>query len=306
MSEPAAASDPAHGAPLGRRLAWRLEAGLAWTLYGLLRLLPLDSASGLAGGFCRLIGPRLPVSNVARRNLTQALPELSQAEREALVREVWDNLGRTGGELAHLDKMSDQGDDPRIELVGREQIEAIRRDGLPVAGFTAHLANWELASLIAGLHDMPFTLVYRRSNNPYVDRLIQRCRRPNRATYAPKEAATWRVIAQTMRRAGFLALMADQKMNNGIAAPFFGRPAMTLPTLALCKLRYGCRLLPVQVERLTGARFRVTLHPPLEVPQSGDQKVDLLAITTAINATIEGWVRQNPGQWLWLHRRWPK
>ncbi len=305
MSQTAPSMTQTTGAPAVRRLRWRLEAGLAWALYGLLRVLPLDWASGLAGGVCRLIGPRLPVSKTARRNLARAYPELAEAEREALVREVWENLGRTGGELAHLDKMSDRGNDPRIELVGQEHIEAIKHDGVPVAAFTAHLANWELASLIAGLHGMPFTLIYRRPNNPYVDRLIQRCRRPNRATYAPKEAATWRVIAKTMRGAGFLALMADQKLNNGIAAPFFGRPAMTLPTLAICKLRYDCRLVPVQVERLKGARFRVTVHRPLEVAPSGDQEADVLAITTAVNRTIEGWVRQTPGQWLWLHRRWP-
>ena len=262
-------------------------------------------ASGLAGAVCRLIGPQLPVSDTARRNLGRAYPEMVPAEREALVRQVWDNLGRTAGELLHLDKLSDRGPNPRIELVGLEQIEAMKRDGVPVITFTGHLANWELAALIAGLHDMPLTLVYRRANNPYVDRLIQRCRAPQRAIYTPKEAAAWKVITRTMRQAGHLGMMVDQKMNTGVAAPFFGRPAMTLPTLALCKLRYDCRLVPAQVERLGGARFRVTVHPPLEVALSGDQEADVLAITGAINRTIEGWVRQNPGQWLWLHRRWP-
>ncbi|MEM7224387.1 MAG: lauroyl acyltransferase [Pseudomonadota bacterium] len=300
-----AADESNRGVPAGKRLAWRLEAGLAWGLYGLLRVLPIDWASGLAGAVCRLIGPRLPVSKVARRNLARAFPEQDAAEREAIVRQVWDNLGRTAGELAHLDKITDQGPDARIELHGHEQIETIKRNDAAVAAFTAHLANWDVASLVAGQNDLPFTMIYRRSNNPYVDRLIQRCRAPSKATFAPKEAASWRIIAKTLRRAGNLALLADQKMNNGIAAPFFGRPAMTLPTLAMCKLRYDCRLIPVQVERLEGARFRVTVHPPLEVALSGEQEADMLAITTAINLEIEGWVRQNPGQWLWLHRRWP-
>ena len=289
----------------GRRLRWRLEAGLAWALYGVLRALPLDAASGLAGAVCRMIGPRLPVSRHARRNLAMAYPKMPAAEREALVRQVWDNLGRTGGELAHLDKLSDRGADPRIELVGHGHIEAMKRDGVPVITFTGHLANWELAALVAGLHDMPLTLIYRRANNPHVDDLIQRCRRPQKAHYTPKGAAAWRVITKTMRHAGHLGMMVDQKMNTGVAAPFFGRPAMTMPTLALCQLRYGCRLVPAQVERLEGARFRVTVHPPLEVETSGDQEADVLAITGAMNRTIEGWVRQNPGQWLWLHRRWP-
>jgi Kdo2-lipid IVA lauroyltransferase/acyltransferase len=100
-------------------------------------------------------------------------------------------------------------------------------------------------------------------------------------------------------------MLVDQKTNNGISVPFFGHAAMTTPILALCALKFGCPLVPVQVERLEGARFRVTVHPPLRVVETGDRKADVRTITAAINSCIEGWIKQRPEQWMWLHNRWP-
>ena len=114
-----------------------------------------------------------------------------------------------------------------------------------------------------------------------------------------------RRISEAMRSGEHIGMMVDQKTNNGVPAPFFGRTAMTTPVLALCALNYDCPLLPAQVERLGGARFRVTIHPPLDVQKTGDRDADILAITVKVNALVEDWVRQHPEQWFWLHRRWP-
>jgi KDO2-lipid IV(A) lauroyltransferase len=108
-----------------------------------------------------------------------------------------------------------------------------------------------------------------------------------------------------LRRGAHLALLADQKLNDGIAVPFFGRPAMTAPALALLALRFDCTVLPARVERLRGAHFRLTLYPPLELPRSGDRDADVAALMERVNRTLEGWIRERPEQWFWLHNRWP-
>ena len=89
------------------------------------------------------------------------------------------------------------------------------------------------------------------------------------------------------------------------AVPFFCRPAMTAPALALLALHFDCAVLPARVERLRGAHFRLTICPPLDLPRSGDRNADILAIMTAVNATLEGWIRECPEQWFWVHSRWP-
>jgi KDO2-lipid IV(A) lauroyltransferase len=95
-------------------------------------------------------------------------------------------------------------------------------------------------------------------------------------------------------------------MNDGIAVPFFGRDAMTAPALARLALRYDCPVIPTRLERIGGCRFRLTFHAPLVVETSGDRRRDVASIMTEVNRRIEGWIRDRPGQWLWLHRRWPE
>jgi Kdo2-lipid IVA lauroyltransferase/acyltransferase len=111
---------------------------------------------------------------------------------------------------------------------------------------------------------------------------------------------------QALKSGKHLGMLLDQKMNDGIAVPFFGVPAMTAPALAALALRFDCAVLPVRAERLGRApKFRVTVQAPLSIPRTGDRAADALALMTEVNARMEEWIRAAPGQWLWLHRRWP-
>ena len=98
-----------------------------------------------------------------------------------------------------------------------------------------------------------------------MDRMIARFR-GDRCEFIPKGAVAARRVIEALPRGGHLGLLADQKMNDGIPVMFFGRPAMTAPALAVLALRFDCDVLPLRVERLDGARFRVTLFPPLPLP----------------------------------------
>jgi KDO2-lipid IV(A) lauroyltransferase len=112
---------------------------------------------------------------------------------------------------------------------------------------------------------------------------------------------------KALRDGRHLGMLVDQKMNDGIEARFFGRPAMTAPALALFALKFKCPVVPARVIRKNGARFEVEIQPPLEFPEpSGDRQQDILNLTQAVNDRLEEWIREAPEQWLWVHRRWPK
>jgi KDO2-lipid IV(A) lauroyltransferase len=121
-----------------------------------------------------------------------------------------------------------------------------------------------------------------------------------------KGARGSRAALRHLRTGGSLGLLVDQKMNDGLAVPFFGRMAMTAPALGQMAVRCGCPVIPVRVERLGPARFRMVCEPPLDVARTGDTLSDVYALTVAVNVTLERWIRADPGAWLWLHRRWPK
>ena len=285
-----------------RSTRWVLEGLAARALFGLFSLLPVDWASALGGGLARLVGPRLKASRVARRNLARAFPDLSPAGIEAVVAEVWDNLGRVVGEFPHVDWLARN----RVEVIGLHHLHGLRDDGRPGLFVSAHFGNWELGTAMGCREGLPATLVYRAANNPWVEDVYRKGRGAGAAGGQIRKGAQGaRLALDVLRKGGHLAMLVDQKMNDGIAVPFFGRPAMTAPAVARFALRFRCPVVLVKVERLKGAHFRMTFQPPLALPDSGDSHRDVLEVMTAINSEAEDWVRATPGQWLWLHKRWP-
>jgi len=288
-----------------RYVIYPLEAALAFAAYGFLSLLPLDGASALGGWLARTIGPRLPISNRAVRNISRAFPEKSRAEVDVIVWQMWDNLGRLMGEYPHLAKFDVFAPNGRVEVLGVETIDQLRDDGLPGISFSAHIGNWEILSLAATQRGMPIDRVYRAANNRIVEWLFTRGRSVVEGALIPKGPAGVRPLLKSLKDGNHLALMIDQKMNDGIAVPFFGRDAMTATALVELALKFNCPVVPSRVERLDGARFRIIVDPPLELTNTGDRHADMLTNMTKVNAIVEQWVRDTPGQWFWLHNRWP-
>ena len=286
------------------RFAHRLEAWGAALLFGAFQFLPLDGASALGGALARRIGPFLGVSKLARRNISRAFPELSETEIGRVVTGMWDNLGRVAAEYPHLRKIAVFEPGGRVETHGFEHVDRAVAAGRRMIVFSGHIANWEIGMLAGAQYGISVAEIYRAANNPLMDRMIARFRGDG-VEFIPKGAVAARRAIAALSRGSHLGLLWDQKMNDGIPVPFFGRPAMTASALAVLALRFDCDVLPLRVERLVGARFRVTVFPPLPLPRSGDRHADAAALMVRVNATLEAWIRDRPEQWLWVHRRWP-
>jgi Kdo2-lipid IVA lauroyltransferase/acyltransferase len=272
--------------------------------FGAFSLLPLDWASALGGALARRVGPHLGISKRARLNIGRALPELSDGEIADAIAGMWDNLGRVAAEYPHLQKIRVFEPRGRVETHGVEHIDRAVAAGRRMIIFSGHIANWEIAMLAAVQYGISVAQIYRAANNPQVDRMITRFR-GDAGELIPKGTVAARRAIAALRRGAHLAMLADQKMNDGIPVPFFGRTAMTASALAVLALRFDCDVLPTRVERLAGAHFRLTVFPPLDLPRSGDQHADVAALMAQVNQTLEVWIRDRPEQWFWLHRRWP-
>ncbi|MDH5748039.1 MAG: lipid A biosynthesis lauroyl acyltransferase [Rhodospirillales bacterium] len=299
-----AARTSLHGV-IRHRVVHPLQAAGAYLAFTVLRLIPLAWASAVGGWLGRTFGPYLGITSRARRNLSLAFPEKTKSEIEAIIAAMWDNLGRTAFEYPHLDRLRFYDDGGDVEVLNPEHIDALKNDGKAGIFFSAHLANWEVAALGAVRRGLPIHLIYRAPNNPWVDRLFHH-RLPGDSEMIPKGSIGAKRAIKMLTSGEHLGMLVDQKMNDGIAVPFFGRDAMTAPALALFALKYDCPVVPARVERLKGARFRITVFPPLEIVRTGDIHSDILANMTRVNAMIESWIREKPEQWLWLHNRWPE
>lgn len=289
---------------LGQTLAWRLEAaGFALLIAGL-RALGVERASAFGGWLLRTLGPKTGTQRTVMRNLRIAFPEMSDADRERLAVDQWDQTGRTFAELTMMDRLTPASG--RIEIVGAERLDAIRDSGRPVVFVSGHLANFELMPAVILAAGVPCQITYRATNNPYVDAMI----RENRARYgvklfAPKGGDGARELLAGMQRGESVALMNDQKFSEGPEVTFFGQPVNAAPGPSRLALRFGTVLQPLSVTRLPGVRFRLTVHEPITITPSGDKSADIARGVQAVTTFVEDRVREHPVDWFWVHRRWP-
>ncbi len=290
------------------RLTTQAEAALVAALIRGVGALKPATASNIAGGIAAFAGPLLPVSRVAHANLLAAMPELNLAERRRIVRGAWEQLGRTFGELPHIAALAqDTASGPGWEVTGKDVLASLSAQGGPVIFFSGHIGNWEILPRAANRYGLPVGSFYRAAQNRRVDRMIIALRQ-EAAGHAirlfPKGASGARQALGHLRQGGHLAMLVDQKLNEGIEALFFGLPAMTAPAAAIFALHLRCPLVPARAERIGPARLRLIVEPPLALPDTGDRKADVAALTQQVSDVLERWIRADPASWLWLHRRW--
>jgi KDO2-lipid IV(A) lauroyltransferase len=285
--------------PLKHPIRYRAEALAARLMFALLGLFSVDKASAFGGWLGRTIGPLTRAHRIAERNLARAMPELDAGARSKILLGAWDNFGRTMTEYAVIPRLED-----RVVIEGHEELAARAREGQPALLMTAHLANWEVIFDALRLHTKPITAVYRKANNPLVDEMIAEVRLRGVAGLAPKGPAGARIVLSDLKQGGHVVMLVDQKLSSGIEAPFFGRPAATAPAIATFALRLDCPVFPIRVQRLGGARFKVSIEKPWRFASTDDHDADVLKAMTQINTRLEDWIRERPDQWLWMHRRW--
>lgn len=290
---------------LAKPIQHRLEAALAYAAFSLFRVLPVTMASAVGGKLAELFGPLSRAQLTAQRNLALALPDMTDRERRATLKNVWNNFGRVMAEYATLSRLW-RGGKGYVEVDGLHFAKEIANADAPVIMFSAHIGNWEVSALTIGWAVTPPSLVYRAPNNPLIEDLLRHARGSGTGALIQKGAGGAREIIRVLKEGGFVQMAVDQKMNTGVSVPFFGRDAMTGDAVARLALKYGCALLPAHSERVNGCHFRVTYEQPWFAENTGDTEEDVKKVLLKINQTIEGWVRNQPGQWLWLHNRWPR
>jgi len=296
---------PSSQLTLGQKLRYGSEAAVFFGFMALFRVLGLDRASRLGGWIGRNIFPLLPPDRIARANLAAAFPHKSRQECDEIRRVMWDNLGRVVGEYSHLGAFSPKGEDPRIGYSFPPGISIESLTAKPLLFLSGHFANWEMMPILAHQLGIDIAALVRPPNNPYVADWVARQRRINGpATFIAKHNAARPMLAQ-LRSDKSLCMLVDQKLREGIAVPFFGRDAMTTPAPAALALKFGAQIVITSNRRLPGARFHVTVHEVIDFIPSGDDTKDIQELTAAVTARLERIIREDPGQWLWIHNRWP-
>ena len=269
-----------------------------------LRLLSVDNSASLCSFIARKIGPYLRVTNTARKNLKRVYGDDIDIEKN--INDLWDNYGRYIGEFPFINVLDSSELDKRVKVIGLEKVAALKKANQPFMLFLGHQANWDF--VIRKINDIypKFGIAYRKANNPYVDREILKERENDESiTMIAKGPSGAKSIIRAIKSGASIAMLVDQKMNNGIEVPFFGLPAMTAPALARISLQYKYPIVPLQIVRVgKTSYFELRLHDPLKPLIDQDIEKSCYNIMLEINKTLEQWIREKPAQWFWFHNRW--
>jgi KDO2-lipid IV(A) lauroyltransferase len=294
-----------------KRLLDSVSGALTVGLLGAIKHTDRKRMANFAAALMRKIGPLFKEHRVGRAQLRAAFPEKSDAEIEKILSGVWDNLGRIAIEFAHLDEFSVDGfGTPTPDVItyppeSKERYDWIMKSGRATIGFAAHLANWELPGVGAKLIGAKSAVLFRRPNIGAVSDVIIKLREPLMGELIATGLDAPVKLARLLQSGVHVGMLADQHYSKGVEVTFFGRPCLANPLIAMLARQtelpiYGMRV----VRNPDGNSFWGEVSNPVEPVRGADGRVDIKGTMQAVTSVIEGWIRQYPEQWLWLHRRW--
>lgn len=289
-----------------RERRYAVEARAAAIVQALVRPLPRRWTLGLGRALGRLLADLDPRHvAIAAENLRQAFPHWDEPRRLRTARAVYAHFGQT---LLDILWMAEQPRERLLSLIveeGRENADGVRAAGRGVVYVTGHFGNWEFYGVAFGWLGEPVGVVARPLDNPALEARLTAFRTRSGNTVISKRRALQDIL-RLLRQGAGVAILVDQNVQeqDGIFVEFFGRPAATTTVAAALAVKTGCALLPVHCEVRADGRYKFVYGRPLEWTTTGNRQDDIARLTQALTTVIEGWVRERPEQWLWMHRRW--
>ena len=248
------------------------------------------------------LGKLSKYNKIAQNNCKMIFPNLNEEEITKIINKSWKNLGHNLFELTFLKKLLK--DKNKIEIKGLEILENIKEENLPVIFFSIHSSNWEVCVPFLDHNDFKTGAIYRHINNTFFDRYVYKQRTSSLRTkdsfYTPKGKVSAKEILEGVINNKNIFLLVDQKDSAGTEVNFFGKKVKTQTGFLKIARKYNLKIVPMKNIRLPNNNFQITFEQPLlhnNIEVSDDKKM------LEINSIIEKWIRQNPDNWFWQHKR---
>ena len=285
--------------PIKRFLTDPIEGIVVGVVCFILWLLPLPVARWLGKSIGSLVYYFAWWRNkIALKNMSVGLPDKTDAEKKVILKKMWQHFGMLFAESAHGTEILRKCHPVKMDLV-REDMKTGK------GGFicTAHFGGWEfdVASLVGP--DFHMNPVYRKANNPWLNRILFERRK---GVKIPKGSAGARLMLETLNKGDYIAILCDQKLREGMEIPFFGKPAMTAVAMASLAIKKEASIFMVKGVRGKDNIYTFSVEKKLEIPQGLPYQETLKAVMTEVNNIYWDWIKRNPEQYLWIHRRFEK
>jgi KDO2-lipid IV(A) lauroyltransferase len=242
---------------------------------------------------------------IALKNISSALPELEQDQAINSIHNCYKYFGMYLFDLLRSLHGSNKMLYEKCEYVGIDHLQSAYEKKKGVILFTGHFGAWEAMAAAQAYKGYPMSVVARKLDNPYLEKLLRRFRTSTGNSIIEKTEG-FRPMLRTLKEGKAIAILIDQNVTteDRIFVDFFGRPASTTPALALLKLKTDADLIPCFSIPLPDGSYRFEYGAPIETSLTGERKQDIFQITQACTTSIEQAIRNHPQYWLWMHRRW--
>ncbi|MBU1853788.1 MAG: lysophospholipid acyltransferase family protein [Candidatus Omnitrophica bacterium] len=245
------------------------------------------------------------VRRTALNNLDIAFGETkSLKDKEAIIKELFGNLGKNFIEVISLSKFNRRNIDDYIGCRGLQVIECLIKQGKGGIVLSAHFGNWEFLAHYFAIKGYSVNVIARRVRMEQFERFLGKVRQRHGVNILYRDASAKDVIA-LLKKNEFVGMMPDQDMHSisGVFVDFFGRLAYTPNGPAVLNFLTGAPIIPCFI---VNKKFghEILIDEPIELSVTGDRHMDILENTGRYTKVIEDYIRRFPSHWVWFHERW--
>ncbi len=284
-----------------RIIKYFLEFIFIVTFFFIFKVIGYKRASNLGEMLGKRIGPFFRSRSKILKNLENSNVGNSDNEREVIIKNMWGNYGRILSEYVFLKQFRINSLNKFLEIEGSEVLDQIKKDNEQVVFVSGHFNNFELMAMEIEKAGIDLCAIYRPLNNPFLNIIMEKIRRNYICKNQIKKgkSGTRKLIALFKEKYS-VALMIDQRVREGESINFFNNPAKTTTIPAQLVKKYGCKVVPVYIERKNKHSFKIFFQSPIKF----NEKFSILEISIKLNEILEKMIMNNPEQWIWTHDRW--
>ena len=270
-------------------------------LFIIFKILGFKLASNIGGYIGKKIGPLFRSKQTILTNIKNALPSANKADLELIIQSMWENYGRILAEYVFLKDFRKEKLNDYIEIEGKEHLNKLRDSNEQVVFVSGHFNNFELMAMQIEKSGINLAAIYRPLNNIFLNGIMEKIRTKYICKNQIKKGRSGtRELLKSFNNKNSIALMIDQRVSEGEKSNFFGQDAFTTTIPAQLVKKFGCKIVPIHIERYNNFYFKMKVEEPINYNK--DSSID--EITLSLNKLLENMILKNPSQWIWSHNRW--
>ena len=269
--------------------------------FSLFKIFGYKISSRIGGKLFEIIGPIFRSKKLIYSNIKKAFPKINTHDTKKLTTLMWNNYGRVFAEYMFIKDFRLGKINSKIEIVGKEILDGIKKSNKPVVFISGHFSNFELMAMHLEKAGIELSAIYRPLNNIFLNKIIEKIRKKYICKNQVKKGiGGMRELIKFQNNNYSTALMIDQRVSEGKKANFFDQEAYTTTIPAQLAKKFGMSVVPIFIQRVDDTNFKINISKPLNFLKSES----IIDVTNKLNKILEDMILKNPGQWIWSHNRW--